>query len=504
MADTRLVISKAGRRNLKDICREFDRCSRNYPALYHQRMVPWSEKGRVGITLSQWEAFRHAEFAQLDDKVWSQWDEPSRDDDYLGLWFGNGEGLAEFVDLSESVAMVLSQENLEFDPLDFNCDIRHGSDWIQQLHDWAFKYQMPLLRSDMGLWGGDDCDLEDFYELAEEWYTLEDGTKIPRHPVMWRLIDNVFTSSMAAIRAILAPDTVIATNEPWPLCLESAGFDSAIIDSPPLSTEKQLASPDDSYHYHKATVPETVNDECEGESQAEAKDDGDNPDTETCREIRVSCSGHQLIEEELFWSIRYAETGKHFRFKDNVGFKYIAMLLRSSGVRVNPVDAYRLHGRKSLKLRSTANRFGTEHQNDAAIHLRVTNSLDIDDPVLDTEADEKARQEYDQLSALLERAKLDGGQEAIKEFEDKIAKLKKWFINDHDKDGNVRFFRRLEWENCRKAVTNAIDRTLDKIEIKSKAVAQELRIQIDRKHGFCFHHEKRFPEWNLIEKSSNS
>src|SRR5690606_27899876 len=115
---------------------------------------------------------------------------------YPGLWFGDGEGLEEFANLSESVAMVLSQEAPDFDPLDFNLCVDHGSDWLVRLHEWAFKYQLPLLRSERTLWRAEDHELQEFYELAEQWETLEDGTKVPRHPVVWRLIDNVFTSSM--------------------------------------------------------------------------------------------------------------------------------------------------------------------------------------------------------------------------------------------------------------------------------------------------------------------
>lgn len=179
MTTIRLSLSKPARRTLKAIGREFDRCARAYPALYHQRMLPWSESGRVGISLPQWDAFRSAATNQLDGQVWSQWDEPSwRSGNYArvrfgedggveelgntsepvashypGLWFGDGEGLEEFKNLSESVAMVLSQEALDFDPLDFNLEVGDWSDWLSRLHDWAFKHQMPLLRSDMTLWG---------------------------------------------------------------------------------------------------------------------------------------------------------------------------------------------------------------------------------------------------------------------------------------------------------------------------------------------------------------
>jgi hypothetical protein len=232
-------------------------------------MLPWSESGRVGISLPQWDAFRRAASDQLDAQEWWQWDEPSwrsgnyarvrfgEDGDveefgntsepvashYPGLWFGDGEGLEEFKNLSESVAMVLSQEALDFDPLDFNLEVAHGSDWLVRLHEWAFKHQMPLLRSDMTLWGAEDHDSEDFYELAEQWETLDGGTSIPRHPVVWRLIDNVFTSSATAIRALLWPNAVITTNEPWPLSPSASLFRHAIYGDGENTSHKSRSVP---------------------------------------------------------------------------------------------------------------------------------------------------------------------------------------------------------------------------------------------------------------------
>ncbi len=76
--------------------------------------------------------------------------------------------------------------------------------------------------------GVEDHAPEDFYELAEQWETMDGGTSIPRHPVVWRLIDNVFTSAATAIRALLWPDAVIATNEPWPLSPSASLFRHAV------------------------------------------------------------------------------------------------------------------------------------------------------------------------------------------------------------------------------------------------------------------------------------
>jgi hypothetical protein len=132
---------------------------------------------------------------------------------------------------------------------------------------------MPLLRSDMTLWGVEDHDPEDFYELAEQWETLDGGTSIPRHPVVWRLIDNVFTSAATAIRALLWPDAVITTNEPWPLNHPGVVFTSAVEEPPRDTTERGI---------HEGTP---------------MSGDGEN--------IRGGSLRHQLIDEELFWTISW-------------------------------------------------------------------------------------------------------------------------------------------------------------------------------------------------------
>ena len=89
--------------------------------------------------------------------------------------------------------------------------------WLSQLHEWAFRYQMPLLRCDMSLWGCEDYDFDGFYRLSALWeWNNDPRLRYPLHPVVWRIVDNLFTSSSTAIRAILEPDCVIATMNPWP------------------------------------------------------------------------------------------------------------------------------------------------------------------------------------------------------------------------------------------------------------------------------------------------
>jgi len=472
MTTIRLSLSKSARTNLKAIGREFDRCSRAYPALYHQRMLPWSEKGRVRITLSQWDAFRVAASGQLEAEEWSQWDEPSFDDDHLGLWLGDGEGLDEFVNLSESVAMVLSHEALDFDPLDFNLEVNEWSDWIDRLHSWAFKHQMPLLRSDMMLLGTEDHDPEDFYELAEQWETLDGGTSIPRHPVVWRLIDNVFTSAATAIRALLWPDAVITTDEPWPPSRVSVIFMSAIEEPAPDVTEVCVHA--------------------------------DNPKSEDGESIRGGRLRHQLIEDELFWSLECAGSKRVFRFQPMKGFNYLSMFLRCPNKRFTPIEAYAAHGTKAKCFGGAATRFGENERKEAATLFPNSNALGSRVPVMDPEAERGIRMEYEQLLdefTAIDRPEHENAEEA-EELEKRLAQFKKQYVWDHDKEGTPRFFPKSDWEKPRKAVTNAINRSLEAIREKSQELAEQLDEQLDREKGFCFRPNPKFLGWEVVSRRS--
>lgn len=443
MRKHRLSLSKAGFRNLKDICREFDRCSRSYPALYHQRMVPWSEKGRGGINLPQWEVFRQAAFAQLDDDVWSQWDEPSAEDDYLGLWSGDGEGLAEFVDLRESVAMVLSREDMDFDPFNWSCEIQRGSDWLPLLHDWAFKHQMPLLRSEMGLWGCDEYDLEDFYELAEMWDTLDDGTKIPRHPVVWRLVDNVFTSSMTAIRAMLWPDSVVTTYEPWPV------MRGEFLDLP-------LAEDADN-------------------SLADSRDSS-------------TSKVNSLVYDGLLWTICYLKEPKTDRFRGYEGFVRIAKLLQK------PFHFFEYH-ELSLKPQ-TKNESGdstTDRERDQHARHVGTHSNDK----ADWEWKQSISMRLKELSDLLQKAESSGKQTTIAELRREMQDVKRFRRQYLNKYGKSRKDSD-EWDQDRKTVTKSLTETIKRISEKLPILGAYLQdhIRIDR--GVIYEPPDSNEKWEVV------
>lgn len=452
MATNALSISKAGRQNLKAICGEFERCSRNYPPLFHQRMVPWSESGRVGITLSQWETFRRVESDSLDPDAWWQWEKPHSDDEYLGQWLGDPDGMEEFANLSESVAMVLIREVIDFDPLDFNAEVNCGKDWLHLLHNWAFKYQMPLLRSDMSLWGVENYELEEFYDLAGQWETQDDGTKFPRHPVVWRLIDNVFSSSMTALRAFLSTDSVIATNEPWPI------VERRVVTST-LANEDELAT------------------------------------VEIGQGNQANC--HQMIFDGLHWRIISADGQDDFLLKNEVRIKHIAMLLESPHERFTPMVMDRNNGLRPSRMGAAYGRLSSHEMTDAASDLSVRDSLDWSEAVIDRECDDELRAEYKRLRDSLDDARETENIEEINHLEGKLQALMKQFRKDHDHAGKIRLFQKSHWERSRKNVANAINRAIDEVRKKSEAIADQVDAQIDRQGGFAYRPIDSLPAWNV-------
>ncbi len=251
-------LTKTGRENLEVILAEFERAGRHYPPLYHERLIAWSKRGEVQLSDAQWQAFIDAESNDLDDSEWSEWDgphpaNPGFSGTYLGRWYGDPDGMPEFFTLVESLTAVLEREDFStVDDMDLPFAFGSWIEWISTIHSWAFRFRLPLLSSSMNLWGAEDANQDDFYELSEQLSQTGDFSW-PLHPVCWSLTYNVFTSSAAAIRAILRPDTVIALNEPWP-CSEgnSKPLPPEVVDFVPPQSCHRIVHDAVGWHVHFA------------------------------------------------------------------------------------------------------------------------------------------------------------------------------------------------------------------------------------------------------------
>ena len=277
---------------MEAICVELERAARQYPPLFHQQLKPWSAKGEIRITEPQWAAF--VENEGLSEDAWCDWHGPF--DDFLGIWYGNPDEMEVFYNLSESIRVILQREDFsDIDPLDLPRDFDSPYGWTETLHKWALKFQLPLLRCDIDLWNSEGNDAQTFVRLTQTWGGVGD-VPYPLHPVVNSLRDNVFTSSLAALRALLHPELVIETNEPWPLqdavpAIRQKHGDPTLNDG--SASAGSLVSPDEKQH---------VSDESEFPSD----DFGTSGSAELVEDRRAGV--HRLVLTPVGWLIFPATT----------------------------------------------------------------------------------------------------------------------------------------------------------------------------------------------------
>lgn len=168
-------------------------------------MVDCIVETRCHPTRKNWDAF----VASNQDKFggdWSHWDGP-KDGRFFGRFFGSPLGWEEFRALAESAYLTL-------------CEIR-GTDpsdgyngWIGAICDQAQYSPSPLLRRTgcpPKLFFFDDE--ADGMSCDSSWWVDEDGDPIPTEPVYFELAHDVFVSSIAAIRYLLEPESVLLIGE---------------------------------------------------------------------------------------------------------------------------------------------------------------------------------------------------------------------------------------------------------------------------------------------------
>ncbi|MEK6262491.1 MAG: hypothetical protein AABP62_28165 [Planctomycetota bacterium] len=349
-------LTQPGKENLEAILAEFERAGRCYRPLYHERLIGWSETSEVRLSDAQWQAFIDAESNNLDDGEWSEWDgphsaSPGFNGTYLGRWYGDPGGMPEFFNLVESLTDVLKREDFSsVDDLRTPFSFRSWIGWLSTIHSWAFRFQMPLLRCELSPWGVEDPDPDDFFELMEQMSQTGD-IYWPKHPACWSLTYNVFTSSAAAIRAILRPKTVIGVNEPWPYAMVDTG----------TSSNEQTAD--------KSETPQFPEDEDESVS---------------------SC--HRLVRDPRGWSLQLADSNRRIFSKHQAGLHRIATLIQNSGESFPPKKLYQYGARPVRSGPKILNR--NELDDSDGLSERTTQSLrqSKDDEVGRRQAGEQLRE----------------------------------------------------------------------------------------------------------------
>lgn len=463
-------LTKSGRENLEAILAEFERAGRYYPPLYHERLihfVPWSSSGEEGnLSDAQWQAFIDAESDNLDDGEWSEWDgphsaSPGFSGSCLDRWYGNPDGQEEFISLAESVTDVLKREDfssVDYRKLEFA--FRSWNQWISTIHAWAFRFQMPLLRCEMDLWGAEDADQDDFYELSKL-FNQTDGVFWPLHPVRWSLTYNLFTSSAAAIRLILRPKTGIGCNEPWPFSNEQT-----------------------------ADKPETPQ-----------------PPEDEGSIVPTSC--HRLVFGSTGWCLQLADSDRPFGTKYQTGLQRIAALVECSGEPIELKTLYGYGGRAFRNVRTAHKRQNLE----TGDHLTISKSLI--NSYMDPDTEEGRQKIGEQLQQLLEdkeKAIQQGNATWLNETQAEIDDINKHCRST--KDGEVLRQRKprdkeRKWD--RDAVIKTIEDAILDLKRQIRALKpqvpehvtalEELKAQISFDPEFKFEPKPGHTPWQVVRQA---
>jgi len=188
-----------------------------YLPLYHEKLFPWAEENRKAITDDGWASFMSANPEPMGDNGWWMWDGPHPNrhwdtGDFLGRYFGCPDGFDRFQSLAETACDVLSRVNAYDIPI-----LTGTADWLWFVHELAFRHSPFFLGIDQRLWGFESTPTDEaFFAALDVWDQDKDGAiRWPIHPLVHRLTEDVFISSMTAIEIVADPESAIARNEPF-------------------------------------------------------------------------------------------------------------------------------------------------------------------------------------------------------------------------------------------------------------------------------------------------
>ena len=210
------------RSTLKALRREFVRASVKYPALFHEYLrlpllcaVEDTPEGKMVTQAAFMKPRREMWIAFIEghrNRETETWEKMYVTQDGLGCgrFYGDKAGLEDFMRLGESLHLAFCEIDQTFPPF------RGIDDCLRIMYGIAYDYPSPLLCHDDGIWGYDKgVPVLSEQDRAALWSTpTSDGQRFPLHPTWYGLANNVYTSAIAAIEAVLHPaDTVYFQGE---------------------------------------------------------------------------------------------------------------------------------------------------------------------------------------------------------------------------------------------------------------------------------------------------
>ncbi|WP_161604785.1 hypothetical protein, partial [Roseiconus nitratireducens] len=360
-----------------------------------------------------------------------------------------------FFNLVESTLNVLTEEDLKEievnDLVPFNFNSAEG--WVGSLHAWAFRYQMPLLRCTMTTWGRENGDRREFFETVNLWRQLDRGTRYPAHPIRWTLIDDVFTSSVSAIRALLRPDLVLTENEPWPLAdmpVRHAGFAS----SPDTSQQE-----DD----HNSATKGVDSEDLRFEQAANAVD-GDASEVSEESE-QSSTKAHELIEtHDNKWHVRFSGSDVVEVIGQQAGLHRIAYLIEHSPNSVDPVTLHRISGQ--VVKRGGRPRKASEIEPDIELRMDLPGGGKRK-KAYDPEGKADLLRRLEECQSDMENAIELGSAGRAEQLSDEIVEIE---------EALNAYFRNSTFKNAKDNIKKSIDNAINELKTKRPDMDQELSL----------------------------
>lgn len=219
---------------------ELDRALRFHGPLFHE-LLTTHFNGAPRLPQESWAAFVAA---NQNAPSWELWEIEPRGD-ACHRYFGYASGLQEFTQLSESLLIVLCAHRPELDAHKGH----HGM--IQLVYDMARSFPTALLRSHIHLWGMTDIPnlleaggADEFDRLVDLWSSSNRSPgSYPIHPYCQFLAHNLFTSTIALIDLVMAPENALLIGEELerPLLFDEPTEDDAEdVEIPPFVSLSEI------------------------------------------------------------------------------------------------------------------------------------------------------------------------------------------------------------------------------------------------------------------------
>ncbi len=204
----------------------------------------------------------------------------------------------------------------------------------------------------------------------------------------------------------------------------------------------------------------------------------------------VTSEGNIFRKEGQYWTIKYQ--GKVTRVSESTGWSYIAHLIHHAGQEFHALDLVAVH--KGREISSAGDQHSRMTRDELAEVGLSASGLGNAGELLDPQARQEYKRQWDDYQEELRQAKADNNIELVAQLEAAIAYLAREVSAAVGLGGRVRKAADSA-ERARKSISNAIKRSLDNIEHDHPALHEHLNSGIRRGTYFSYD-PATSPDWN--------